>query len=72
MGDDVCQFRRFARIGKHQRHVALHHHAQIAVARLGRMYELRGRAGRCQRRRDLARHMPRLAHARHDHPAFRL
>ena len=39
------------------------------MARLRRMHEQRRRAGRGQRRRDLARHVPRLAHARDDHPA---
>jgi hypothetical protein len=34
------------------------------------MDELRGRAGRGEGRGDLARHMARLAHARHDQPPF--
>ena len=41
------------------------------MARLGRVHEQRRRAGRGQRRRDLARHVPRLAHARDDHPPAR-
>jgi hypothetical protein len=41
------------------------------MARLGGMDELRGRAGRGQRRRDLARDMARFAHPRNDHPAAR-
>ena len=40
-GDDIGQFRGFSRIGQHQRHIALGHHAQIAMAGLGRMHEMR-------------------------------
>ena len=38
-------------------------HAEIAVARFARMHEERGRAGRGQRRGDLARDVAGLAHA---------
>ena len=68
MGDHVGQFRRLARVGQHQHHVRLRDHAQIAMAGLGRMDELRRRPGRGQRRRDLAPDMAGFAHARDDDP----
>ena len=50
------------RIGQHQQRVVARDRAEIAVARFGRMDELRGRAGGGKRRRDLARrygpHLP--------------
>ena len=47
-------------------------HAEVAVAGLGRMDELRRRAGRGQGRGDLARDMAALAHAGDDDPAAAL
>ena len=44
-------------------------HAEVAVARFGRVHEERRRAGRGQRRRDLAADVAALAHAHHDDPA---
>ena len=46
-------------------------HAEIAVARLGRMDELRRRAGRGEGGGDLARDMAALAHAGDDDAARR-
>ena len=71
MGDDVGDLGRFAGIGDDDDHIALGHHAQIAVAGLGRVNELRGRAGAGEGRGDLASDMARFAHAGHDHPAAR-
>ncbi len=45
--------------------------AEIAMAGLGRMDEMRRRAGRGEGGGDLARHMAGLAHARDDHPPLR-
>jgi hypothetical protein len=45
MGEDVGQFRRLARVRQHQQHIILGHHAKVAVAGLGRVDEMRGRAG---------------------------
>jgi hypothetical protein len=52
-------------------HVVGRDHAQVAVARLGRMHEERRSAGGSERGRDLVAHMARLAHARHDDPSLR-
>jgi len=57
MGQHVGQFRRLARVRQDQQHIPLSHHAQIAMARLGRVDEMRGRAGRGKGRRDLAADM---------------
>jgi hypothetical protein len=45
------------------------HHAQVAVAGLGRVHEERRRAGAGQRGGDLAAHVAALAHAHDDHAA---
>ena len=68
-GDDRCEFSRLARPRQRQNHVAVLHHAEIAVARLGRMDEGGGLPGRGQRRGDLARHVAGLAHAGHNQSA---
>jgi hypothetical protein len=69
--DDRRQFRRLARPGDGEHDVARLHHAEVAVARLGRMDEEGGLAGRGEGRRDLARDMPGLADAGDDDPAGR-
>ena len=57
---------------KREHRIARHHHAEIAVRRLGRMDEQGGGAGRGQGRRDLARDVAGLAHAGdHDPPGHR-
>ena len=57
------------RVGDRQHDVVLGHHAEVAVAGLGRMDEERRRAGRGERRRDLAADVAALAHAHDDDPA---
>ena len=53
-------------------HVAALDHAEVAVARLGRMHEVRRRAGAGEGRGDLARDVAGLAHAAHHHAALAL
>jgi hypothetical protein len=48
-------------------HIARFDHAEVAVIRLGRMQEVRGRAGRGQRGGDLARDVAGLSDAAHHH-----
>ena len=59
--------------GPRQRHdhIIGRDHAEIAVARLARMHEEGGRAGRREGRRDLSADMAGFAHAGHDHAAAR-
>ena len=71
VGDEVGELRRLAGVGEEEHHVLGGDHPEVAVARLGRVHVERGRAGRGQRRRDLARHVPGLAHAGEDDPAAR-
>ena len=61
--------RAFAGIRQGEDRVVDADHAEIAVARLGRMDELRRGAGRGQRRGDLARDMAAFADAGDDQPA---
>ena len=70
-GHDRRQFRRLARPGDGQHDIADLHHAEVAVARLGRMDEEGRLAGRGEGRRDLARDMAGFADAGHDDPAGR-
>jgi hypothetical protein len=49
--------------------VARREQTRVAVERVGRMQEHRGRAGARERRRELVGEQPRLADARHDHLA---
>ena len=69
IGDDVGKLRRLARPGQGDDHVVGLDHAEIAVARLGRMDVMGGGAGRGEGGGDLAAHMARLAHAGDDDPA---
>ena len=69
--DDRRQFRRLARPGDGEHDVARLHHAEVAVARLGRMDEKGRRSGRGKGRRDLARDMPGFADAGHNDAAAR-
>ncbi len=71
VGDDRGEFHALAGPGERQHHVAVLHHAEIAVARLGGMHEDRGLAGRGQRRGDLAGDMAGLADAGDDRAAGR-
>ena len=68
MADQIGQLRCLTRIGQSQHRVAGHDHAQIAMAGLGRVHEMRRRAGGGEGRRDLARDMAGFAHAADDHP----
>ena len=61
-----------ARVGDREHDVTGRDHAEVAMTRLGRVNEHRRRAGRRERRRDLAADMAALAHAHHDHPAAAL
>ncbi len=67
--EHVGQFRRLARVGEREDRVVPADIAEIAVARLGGMDELRRRAGRGEGRGDLARDMAALAHAGDDDAA---
>ena len=49
--------------------VVVRDHAEVAVARLGGVHEERGRAGAREGGGDLARDVPGLADAAHDHAA---
>ena len=70
-GDDRREFGRLARPGYGEHHVAILHHAEVAMARLRRMNERCRLASRGKRCRDLARDVPGLAHAGQDDPAGR-
>ena len=67
-GDHGSELDRLARPGDGEQDVAVLHHAQIAVARLGRMDEGGRLAGRGEGRGDLPADVPGLAHAG-DHDA---
>ena len=69
--DDAAQLRRLARPGERQHHVVLGDHAEVAVARLGRMHEEGRCAGRGERRGDLGADVAALAHAGDDDAARR-
>ncbi len=71
IGDDIGEFAAFAGIGQRQDRVVDADHAEIAVACLRRVDELSRRAGRGERRGDLARDMPAFADAGDDQPAAR-
>ena len=69
--DQIPELFGLARPGQHQHHVVGRDHAEVAVAGVAGMHEKRRRAGRGQRRRDLAPDVTRLADAGHDHAAAR-
>ena len=69
---DVFQLRGLARPRQRENNVALGDHAEIAVARLGRVHEQRRRAGRGKGRGDLVTDMAGLAHAGNDDAALRV
>jgi hypothetical protein len=69
--DQVLELDGLARPRQRHDDVVGRDHAEIAVACLARMHEEGGRAGRGERRRDLAPDMPGLAHPGHDHAAAR-
>ena len=72
IGDQIGQFRCLARVRDGDNRVVAGDHAQIAVAGLGGVDELRGRAGAGQRRCDLFGDMAGLADAGDNHaPACR-
>ena len=50
-----------------QHHIAAHHHAQIPMHRIHRVQIQRRCPGGTERRRNLARNQPALAHAGHHH-----
>ena len=58
MLDDELELGRFAALRNEDRNVAFGRHAKVAVDRLRQVKEGRGRAGRCEGRRDLSRDMP--------------
>ncbi len=66
MGDQIGQLDGLARIGQHQQRIVAGDHAEIAMARFGRMDEMGRRSGRGERGRDLARDMTGFAHAADD------
>ena len=70
-GDDRREFDRLARPGQGEYDIAALQHAEVAVARLGRMDEGGGLTGRGERRRDLAGDVAGLAHASDDDAAAR-
>jgi len=67
----IPELARFAGIGQRQHHIRRHDHAEVAVARLARVNELRGRSGGRQGGSDLSRDMAALAHAGDDDAALR-
>ena len=69
-GHDGEQFLAFARVGQRDQHVVARDHADVAVARLGRMHEVGRRAGARHGGGDLARDMAGLADAAHHHAAL--
>ena len=68
--DQVLELRGLARPRQRHDQVVGRDHAEVAVARLARMHEIGGRAGRGEGRRDLAADVARLAHAGDDQPAL--
>ena len=64
------QFIALAAVGQGQHQVLGLHHAQIAMAGLGRMHEQRRGSGGSQRGRHLAANVAAFAHAHHHHPAL--
>jgi hypothetical protein len=66
IADEGGELRRLARPGERDHDVLRADHAEIAVARLGRMDEMRGRAGGGEGCGELAPDMAGLAHARDD------
>ena len=68
IGDQIGKLRRFARVRDRKHHIIASDHPQIAVACLGRVDELRGRARACQRRGDLFGDMAGFADAGDNHP----
>ena len=71
VGDDRRQFDALAGPGQRQHDVAVLHHAEVAVACLGRMHEGGGLPGRGECGGDLARDMAGLADAGDDGAARR-
>ena len=71
MVQNVGQFLRLAVARNRQHAIARRDHAQIAVARLGRMNEIGRPAGGGQSGGDLAPDMGRFAHAGDDHAPAR-
>ena len=67
--DQVLELDRLARPGQRHDDVVRRDHAEVAVARLARMHEIGGRAGRGEGRGDLAADMAGLAHAGDDQAA---
>ena len=67
---DGEQFLAFAGVGQRDQHVVARDHADIAVARLGRMHEIGRRAGARHGGSDLARDMAGFADAAHHHAAL--
>jgi hypothetical protein len=66
---DRAQLLAFAGVADRQHEILRRHHAEVAVAGLGRVHEHRRRAGGGQRGGDLAPDVAALAHAHHDHAA---
>ncbi len=66
---DAGEFFGLAGVGQGEEHIVARHHAEVAMAGLGRVHEISRRAGGGEGRRDFSAHMPRLAHARHHHAA---
>jgi hypothetical protein len=71
IGQEVGELRRLARPGEGEHHIVGLDHAKIAMARLGRMHEIGGRAGRGESGGDLAPDMAGFAHAGDDDSPFR-
>ena len=67
-GQQVGDFMALAAIGQGQHQIAATHHAQVAMAGLGRMHKKSGCAGRGQRGGNLVPHMAAFAHAHDDDP----
>ena len=67
---DLQQLVAFPGVGNADEDVVALDHAEVAVARLGGMHEIRRRAGARQSRSDLARDVAGLADAAHDDAAL--
>ena len=65
-GQDLHDLLHLAAVGNRQDYILVRHHAEVAVKRLRRVHEERGRARARKRRGDFAPDMSGFSHARDD------
>jgi hypothetical protein len=68
--DEPYEFRRLSAVRNCDDNISFRNHAQVAMARLGRMQEKSRRAGRSKRCSYLLSHQAGLAHARYNDPSL--